>query len=99
MRTATKEELMEKVLFTLNKNEKRASYEAVASVIGGIARGVSKYLKDHRPEASWVVSKSPPHLPTEYSEDKYHPKLKNSEVILSGEELKQLLEKDHRDLT
>ncbi|MFA0158570.1 hypothetical protein [Vibrio sp. 10N.261.46.A3] len=99
MESVKKVELIEKVLFTLNKNKTRATYESVARLLGLAPYGVSKYLGHKRPHASWVVSKSNK-LPTGYVQSQYHPDLfLNDTVIGSVDELNKLLEKDQRDLT
>jgi hypothetical protein len=70
----------------------RATYGAVAELVGGIARGIGARLTvlySRSPEASWVVS-AETGMPTGYALSERHPALLNkSEIIRSGRELEQ----------
>ena len=74
----------------LNEEKVRATYGAVADLIGGIARGVGARLTaiySMSPEASWVVN-AETGRPTGYDQSQWHPDLfsKNS-IIRTGSEL------------
>ncbi len=77
------------VLDCLNRTETRATYGAVASVIGGVAQDLGQRLGRRRPEASWVVKTSG--LPTGYARHELHPHLEGSPLIRTGDELRALL--------
>jgi len=71
----------------LNSARIRATYGAVAEVIGGIAQGVSQRLGEKRPEASWIVN-GDTRLPTGYAPTEMHPLLCcRDEIIRSGADL------------
>jgi len=90
----TKQETVRLVLKKLNERKIRCTYGAVADLLRVPPVGVSQYLGDKRPEASWVVGKSTK-LPSGYAPSDYHPELLSSEyVIESGGELKLLLDSD-----
>ena len=75
------------ILQFLNENRIRATYKAVADVIGVIPRSVGALLGDRRPDASWIVSANDG-LPTGYSQPEIHPELfRTNHVIASGTEL------------
>ena len=75
---------LEEVLRFLNEENVRATYGAVAEVLGVVPRSMGARLGSRRPEASWIVS-AENHLPTDYSPDEWHPALlSRSEVITSG---------------
>jgi hypothetical protein len=77
------------VLRYLNDAQTRATYGAVADVVGGIARGIGARLGPRRIEASWVVE-SKSGMPSGYRKDELHPLLiKRSEIIRSGAELQR----------
>ena len=82
-------DLVEIVRF-LNEEKVRATYGAVAYLIGGIAQGVGARLTrlySMSPEASWVVN-AETGLPTGYDQSQWHLDLlsKNS-IIRTGSEL------------
>lgn len=82
---------IQKVLECLNREKVRCTYQAVADVIGGVPRGVSRQLEPRCPWASWVVNKRTGH-PTGYTEDQKHPDLyRKSHIIKTGDELRNLL--------
>jgi hypothetical protein len=77
----------------LNHQQIRATYGAVAEVLGVIPRSMGARLGGaaHNREASWVVSKET-ELPTDYAEHEMHPALRRKrEVITSGVELAKRL--------
>ena len=86
-------ELQDVVRF-LNEEQVRATYGAVAELVGGIARGIGTRLTalySRSPEASWVVS-AESGLPTGYERNQRHPALLNkTEIIGNGRELEQHL--------
>ena len=65
----------------LNDQRIRATYNAVAEVIGGSARSVGYRLGDKCPRASWVVAKSDGE-PTGYHDSEKHPALHESDEII-----------------
>jgi hypothetical protein len=83
---------IDQILAALNAHKIRATYTAVADLMGTQARNVAaEYLGVRRPEASWVVSKSNG-LPTDYSENDYHPELQsNSRMIEDSGDLAELV--------
>jgi len=85
---------LSEIVAYLNAVQLRATYAAVADVIGVIARGVGARLTrlySRSPEASWVVS-AESGLPTGYSVDQRHPALlRTTEIISSGDELRRRL--------
>jgi|SRR5215213_5582273 len=75
------------VLTFLNDEQIRATYGAVAEVVGVAARALNGQLGPRRPEASWVVS-AENGLPTDYDQTEWHQALlSRSEIITSGREL------------
>ncbi|HYT68181.1 MAG TPA: hypothetical protein VEL51_17265 [Vicinamibacterales bacterium] len=76
----------------LNEAHVRATYGAVAELIGGIPRGIGARLTalySRSPEASWIVS-AESGMPTGYAASERHPALLNkTEIISSGRELEQ----------
>ena len=75
------------VLRFLNDARMRATYGAVASVLGVPSRSMGARLGARRPEASWVVN-SETGLPTDYEQADWHPDLFAApSVIRTGHEL------------
>ena len=73
----------------LNETKIRATYGAVAAIIGGIAQSVGGRLGARRPIASWVVS-AKDGMPRGYTVEMMHPDLmKTSAIIRTGAELKR----------
>src|SRR5437660_1417926 len=65
---------LDEIVAQLNSRYRRASYGAVAGLVGGLARGLmAGRTKCH--EYSWVVASSGPGRgrPTDYREDQIHP--------------------------
>jgi hypothetical protein len=84
---------LNEILRFLNAAQIRATYGAVAGVIGGIPQSIGARLGHRRPEASWIVNASTK-LPTGYSPAEMHPALqRTSDVIESGSELRQRMAK------
>jgi hypothetical protein len=71
----------------LNHEQVRATYGAVAKVLGIIPRTMGSKLGPRCVEASWIVSTATG-LPIDYGEDEMHPALlKKIDVITTGPEL------------
>jgi hypothetical protein len=78
---------LEAVLAFLNDEQLRATYGAVADVVGVSPRAISAQLGPRRPEASWIVS-AENGLPTGYDQAEWHPALLDrGEIITSGRTL------------
>jgi hypothetical protein len=83
---------LQEVLAFLNDQEVRATYGAVAEVVGGIPQSIGARLGRRRVAASWVVNASSG-MPTGYERREMHPALiKRSEIIRSGTEQRKRLE-------
>jgi hypothetical protein len=77
----------EEILAFLNHEEVRATYGAVAEVLGVLPRSMGTLLGPRRPEASWIVS-AENGLPTDYDQAEWHPALlSRGEIITSGRTL------------
>ena len=75
---------LEEILRFLNDAKVRATYGAVAEVLGVTPRSMGVRLGPRRPDASWIVS-AENGLPADYSQDEWHPELLSSgEIIISG---------------
>ena len=87
---------VEAIAETLEKHRQRATYGAVAGLLGVPTRSLmSDYSKNAR--FSWIVSKESG-LPTNYRESQMHPELRAREKILSSEkELAEWLRSANRD--
>jgi len=71
----------------LNHEQVRATYRAVAGVLGVIPRTMGAKLGPRSIESSWIVSTATG-LPTDYGEDEMHPALLHKiEIIVTGGEL------------
>ena len=81
---------LDQILDALNRHHQRATYGAVAGLVGTVPRAVlSGRKRDWR--HSWVVNEETG-KPTEYSDLRMHPSLaENDHVISSSEELEQWL--------
>lgn len=78
---------LDEILRFLNDQQIRATYGAVAEVLGVAPRGLGTLLGSRRPEASWVVNASNG-LPTDYTQDESHPSLlASADVISTGRAL------------
>lgn len=75
------------ILQMLNDARTRATYAAVASVLGVPPQSMGALLGDRRPEASWVVN-GETGVPTGYEQSDWHPDLLAApDIIRSGHEL------------
>jgi alkylated DNA nucleotide flippase Atl1 len=75
------------IITFLNSVKVRATYGAVADVVGVPARSLGGLLGDRRREASWIVNAASG-LPTDYGTDEVDADLLSSaDVISSGREL------------
>lgn len=75
------------ILAFLNDRKIRATYGAVAALVGVNMQSLAAQLQDRRTEASWVVNASSG-LPTGYGVDQMHPALlDNPEIIRTATEL------------
>ena len=71
----------------LNDEQIRATYGAVADIVGGILHSIGLLLGPRCAEASWVVN-AKTRLPTGYHPSEMHPALlERYEIITSGHEL------------
>jgi hypothetical protein len=71
----------------LNAEKVRATYGAVAQVLGVIPRSLGALLGHRQAEASWIVSAATG-LPTDYAQQEMHPDLlRKGEIIGTGNEL------------
>ncbi len=86
------EKFVEEILVCLNRERVRCTYEAVAGVIGGVARGVGRLLGEPRPEVSWVVLKCDGR-PSGYTDSQMHPELMKGRIIYRVDELRSLLKR------
>jgi hypothetical protein len=82
-RSALGDVSLDEILQFLNHDKARATYGAVAEVLGVIPRSMGARLGTRRPEASWIVSAANG-LPTDYSEDEWHPALLGQRDIISS---------------
>lgn len=81
---------LDAILDQLQHFEQRATYGAVAELVGGIAQGVMQG-RPKTPRHSWVVSKATG-LPTGYREHEAAPTLRRrSQLIATGRELRAWL--------
>jgi hypothetical protein len=75
----------------LNEHHQRATYGAIAAVVGGIAQGIGPRLGARNHLHSWAVNKRTG-LPTVYAAAERHPQLlENAHWIANGEELQAWL--------
>ena len=81
---------LQDILDCLNDSETRATYGAVAAVVGGIPQAIGQRLGPRRIEASWIVNASSG-MPTGYATDQIHPALSGSTIIRSGGALRERL--------
>ncbi len=89
---------IETILEYLNAVPVRATYGAVADVLGVRPQVVPRLLGTRRPEASWIVNGSTGE-PTGYSPEQVDPRLAGTPVIRSGDELRRGLERGHAATT
>ena len=80
------------ILDALNRHRIRATYGAVAELIGGLPLGVSQRLGERRRYASWVVAKRTG-KPSGYRLDQIHPDIEATRrIITTGDELRRLVQ-------
>ena len=83
------------ILEALNKHQVRATYSAVAALLGVHQRRVSQLLGNRRPYASWVVAKSTG-MPTGYLKANLHKELQSKPTTIEEpDRLIALLEREH----
>src|SRR5688572_2824834 len=86
-RSAVGNTSLEEILTFLNDEQVRATYGAVAEVLGVTPRWIGALLGPRRPEASWIV-RAENGLPTDCDQTEWHPALLNhGEIITSGRAL------------
>ena len=78
---------IDEIVQFLNDEQVRATYGAVAEVLGVVPRSMRVLLGERRPEASWIVNATDG-LPTGYRPDEMHHALfSRGDVISSGAQL------------
>ena len=78
---------LDEVVAFLNRRQLRATYGAVAAVIGGNATFLMNGI-ERSPRYSWIVNQKTL-LPTGYTEAEYHPALRAKKfVLMTGEQLR-----------
>jgi hypothetical protein len=86
--------LLDDIVSYLNAAEVRATYGAVAQLVGGIAQSIGARLgglAGRRREASWVVN-AKTGMPTAYLPEHQHPALlKSRDIITTGDDLRRRL--------
>lgn len=81
---------LENVLATLGQHQQRATYSAVAELVGETPRSLMRG-KARTPEHSWIVSKTTGR-PTGYADADVHPSLASNHTILAtGQQLREWL--------
>src|SRR4051812_6138724 len=81
---------LDDILSALNAHQQRATYSAVAALVGDTPRLLMRG-KPRAQECSWIVSKSTGR-PTGYAETDVHPRLtENEKVLATREELSDWL--------
>jgi hypothetical protein len=80
---------LDDIVAYLNAAQVRATYGAVAELVGGIAQSIGARLGSRRREASWVVN-AKTGMPTNYAPQHLHPALVLSrDIVTSGDELRR----------
>jgi len=75
---------LQEILLFLNDQQVRATYGAVADVLGVIPLSMGALLGPRSPEASWIVS-AETGLPTGYAQGEMHTELlRKNDIITSG---------------
>ena len=81
---------LDTVIATLNQHQQRATYSAVAALIGHAPRSLMKG-KPREQSNSWIVAVRSG-VPTGYGETELHPELrKNANVLRTKEDLEKFL--------
>ena len=82
---------VEQIIACLNVHRTRATYGAVAQLLGLPTLAINhQLLGQPRPEASWIVGQDDGQ-PSGYSKDNIHPDLPGSPLVTTADELLQLL--------
>jgi hypothetical protein len=82
---------LDSIIDTLDRHHQRATYGAIAALLGTSQRSLMQRKTKHA-RNSWVVNKET-HLPTDYAESEMHPALlSNLDVLESEEELIEWLD-------
>jgi hypothetical protein len=77
------------IMQLLNAHHQRATYGAIAAVVGGIAQSIGRRLGARNHLNSWAVN-AHTGLPTAYAPAEMHPDLlANDHVIADGQELQE----------
>ena len=79
-----KDQNLNRLVETLERKRQRATYGAVAGVVGGIARSVMKG-RDKSPRNSFVVTKKT-RLPSGYTKAQCHADLQLNQMVISSAE-------------
>jgi hypothetical protein len=81
------------IITFLNDNRVRATYGAVAEILGVIPQSMGARLGPRHIEASWIVS-AETGLPTGYSPTEIHPDLRSSSpLIRTGDDLRDRMQR------
>jgi hypothetical protein len=84
---------LEAIIRFLNDNKIRATYGAVAEVLGVVPRSMGARLGPHHQAASWIVN-ADTGLPSGYSSEHIHPDLTlTSPLIRKGTELAERMQR------
>jgi hypothetical protein len=67
----------------LNSEQVRATYGAVAGLLGVVPRGMGAQLGPHTQERSWIVN-AETGLPTDYSREEMHPALLRTDEVIDS---------------
>jgi hypothetical protein len=73
---------LQEIVDRLDKAHQRATYGAVSSLVGRIARALMQF-EPKNPKNSWIVSQATG-LPTSYGEEQLHPCLRNNPHIIKS---------------
>ena len=85
---------LDQILAQLDQHHQRATYGAVAGLLGHSPRSLMKG-RQRSPQFSWVVSSSS-EMPTGYAEGERHPALEERKEILDTKErLREWLDNPH----
>ena len=82
-RAAIAQTTLDEILRFLNTEHIRATYSAVAEVLGVAPMSLDVRLGGRRVEASWIVNATDGR-PTDYAPDHWHPALLESDILTSG---------------
>jgi hypothetical protein len=84
---------LDEIITFLNNSRVRATYGAVAEILGVVPRSMGARLGSHHVEASWIVSAATG-LPTGYSPTEIHPELRTSSpLIRTGDDLRERMQR------